>query len=464
MNKKPATSSKPWSGRFTQKTDKLVEEFNASISFDKRLYKHDIIGSIAHARMLAKVGIIKKREAERIISGLKAIEKEIEAGKFRFTSDMEDIHMAIEKRLIEKTGPVGGKLHTARSRNDQVALDIRLYLRDEIGEVKGLIRELQKTFVGIAKKNLDCIMPGYTHLQRAQPILFSHHLLAYYEMLKRDFERLDDCFKRINVMPLGSGALAGSPYPLNREFVAKELGFTGVTDNSLDAVSDRDFCIEFCSASSILMMHLSRLSEELILWSSSEFGFIELSDAFSTGSSLMPQKKNPDVPELMRGKTGRVYGNLVSLLTTMKALPLAYNKDMQEDKEALFDTIATIKECLKVFSPMLRTMKLNKKKMLDATKGGFLTATDAADYLVKKGVPFRESHHIAGRVVAYCIKTSQGLEDLSIDEWRGFSKAFGKDIKEVISVEASVKSRKAKGGTAPEAVKRRLKEIEREMR
>ena len=457
-------SSKPWSGRFTQETNKLVEEFNASIAFDKRLYKHDIMGSIAHAKMLTKVGIIKKREAERIISGLKAIEKEIEAGKFRFTSDMEDIHMAIEKRLIEKTGPVGGKLHTARSRNDQVALDVRLYLRDEIGEVKGLIRELQKTFVGIAKKNLDCIMPGYTHLQRAQPILFSHHLLSYYEMLKRDFERLDDCLKRVNVMPLGSGALAGSPYPLNREFVAKELGFTGVTDNSLDAVSDRDFCIEFCSASSILMMHLSRLSEEMILWSSSEFGFIELSDAFSTGSSLMPQKKNPDVPELMRGKTGRVYGNLVSLLTTMKALPLAYNKDMQEDKEALFDTIATIKECLKVFSPMLRTMKLNKKKMLDATKGGFLTATDAADYLVKKGVPFRESHHIVGRVVAYCIKTSQGLEDLSIDEWRGFSKAFGKDIKEVISVEASVKSRKAKGGTAPEAVKRRLKEIEREIK
>ena len=462
--KKQANTPKPWSGRFTQKTDKLVEEFNASISFDKRLYKHDIMGSIAHARMLTKVGIIKKREAERIITGLKAIEKEIEAGKFRFTSDMEDIHMAIEKRLIEKTGPVGGKLHTARSRNDQVALDIRLYLRDEIGEVKGLIRELQKTFVGIAKKNLDCIMPGYTHLQRAQPILFSHHLLAYYEMLKRDNERLADCYKRVNVMPLGSGALAGSPYPLNREFVAKELGFTGVTGNSLDAVSDRDFCIEFCSAAAILMMHLSRLSEEMILWSSSEFGFIELSDAFSTGSSLMPQKKNPDVPELMRGKTGRVYGNLVSLLTTMKALPLAYNKDMQEDKEALFDTIATIKECLKVFSPMLRTMKLNKKKMLDATKSGFLTATDAADYLVKKGVPFRESHHIAGRVVAYCIKTSQGLEDLSIDEWRGFSKAFGKDIKEVISVEASVKSRKAKGGTAPEAVKRRLKEIEREMK
>ena len=457
-------ASKPWSGRFTEKTDKLVEEFNASISFDKRLYKHDIMGSITHARMLAKVGILTKKEVDKIISGLKAIEKEIVAGKFRFTPDLEDIHMAIEKRLIEKIGPVGGKLHTARSRNDQVALDVRLYLRDEIKEIQSLIRDLQKALVNVAKKNLDCIMPGYTHLQRAQPILFSHHLLAYYEMLKRDHERIADCLTRVNVMPLGAGALAGSPYPLDRDFVAKELGFAKPTDNSLDSVSDRDFCIEFCGAASILMMHLSRLSEEFILWSSQEFGFIELSDAFSTGSSIMPQKKNPDVPELVRGKTGRVYGNLLSLLTTMKALPLAYNKDMQEDKEALFDTVDTVKDCLKVFSPMLTTMKINKKKMLNATKQGFLTATDAADYLVKKGVPFRESHHITGRVVAYCIKTSQGLEELSIDEWRGFSKAFGKDIKEAISVEASVKSRKAKGGTAPEAVKRRLKEIEREMR
>ena len=457
-------ASKPWSGRFTEKTDKLVEEFSASISFDKRLYKHDIMGSITHARMLAKVGILTKKEVDKIISGLKAIEKEIVAGKFRFTPDLEDIHMAIEKRLIEKIGPVGGKLHTARSRNDQVALDVRLYLRDEIKEIQSLIRDLQKALVNVAKKNLDCIMPGYTHLQRAQPILFSHHLLAYYEMLKRDHERIADCLTRVNVMPLGAGALAGSPYPLDRDFVAKELGFAKPTDNSLDSVSDRDFCIEFCGAASILMMHLSRLSEEFILWSSQEFGFIELSDAFSTGSSIMPQKKNPDVPELVRGKTGRVYGNLLSLLTTMKALPLAYNKDMQEDKEALFDTVDTVKDCLKVFSPMLTTMKINKKKMLNATKQGFLTATDAADYLVKKGVPFRESHHITGRVVAYCIKTSQGLEDLSIDEWRGFSKAFGKDIKEVISVEASVKSKKAKGGTAPEAVKRRLKEIEREMR
>src|SRR3990167_5400983 len=456
--------SKPWSGRFTEKTDKLVEEFNASISFDKRLYKHDIMGSITHARMLAKVGILTKKEVDKIISGLKAIEKEIVAGKFRFTPDLEDIHMAIEKRLIEKIGPVGGKLHTARSRNDQVALDVRLYLRDEIKEIQSLIRDLQKALVNVAKKNLDCIMPGYTHLQRAQPILFSHHLLAYYEMLKRDHERIADCLTRVNVMPLGAGALAGSPYPLDRDFVAKELGFAKPTDNSLDSVSDRDFCIEFCGAASILMMHLSRLSEEFILWSSQEFGFIELSDAFSTGSSIMPQKKNPDVPELVRGKTGRVYGNLLSLLTTMKALPLAYNKDMQEDKEALFDTIDTAKDCLKVFSPMLETMKINKEKMLDATKQGFLTATDVADYLVKRGIPFRDSHHIVGRIVAYCIKNKKVLEDLPLREWKGFSKVFDDRIKKVISVESSVNSRKLKGGTALESVKKRLKEIEREIK
>lgn len=457
-------TSKPWSGRFTQATDKLVEEFNASISFDKRLYRHDIMGSIAHARMLAKVGIITKKEADKIVSGLKAIEKEIETGKFEFTSDLEDIHMAIEKRLIEKIGQIGGKLHTARSRNDQVALDVRLYLRDEIKELQNLIKSLQKTLANLAKKNLDCIMPGYTHLQRAQPILFSHHLLAYYEMLKRDNERLADCLVRMNVMPLGAGALAGSPYPLDRDFVAKELGFARPTDNSLDSVSDRDFCIEFCSTAAILMMHLSRFSEEMILWSSQEFGFIELSDAFSTGSSIMPQKKNPDVPELVRGKTGRVYGNLLSLLTTMKSLPLAYNKDMQEDKEELFDSIDTVKDCLAVFSPMLAAMKINKEKMLAATKGGFLTATDAADYLVKKGVPFRDSHHIIGRIVAYCIKNKKALEDLNLKEWKGFSKKFNKDIGKVISVEVSVNTRRIKGGTALEAVKKRLKEIEREMK
>jgi len=450
-------SSKLWSGRFTETTNKLVEEFNASISFDRRLYRHDIMGSVAHAKMLARVGIITQKEADKIVSGLKAIEKEIEAGRFKFTSDLEDIHMAIEKRLMEKIGSVGGKLHTARSRNDQVSLDARLYLRDEIKEVQSLIRGLQKTLADVAGKNLDCIMPGYTHLQRAQPILLSHHLLAYYEMLKRDYERFTDCFKRVNVMPLGAGALAGSPYPLDRDFVAKELGFSRPTDNSIDSVSDRDFCVEFCAAASILMMHLSRFSEELILWSSQEFGFIELSDAFSTGSSLMPQKKNPDVPELVRGKTGRIYGNLFSILTTMKSLPLAYNKDMQEDKESLFDTIDTIKKCLKVFSPMLASMNINKHKMLDATKDGFLTATDAADYLVKKGVPFRESHHIIGKIVAYCIKTSQEPADLSMDEWKGFSKVFDKDIKKAISVEASVHSRKLKGGTALETVKKRLR-------
>ncbi|MBI5892166.1 MAG: argininosuccinate lyase [Deltaproteobacteria bacterium] len=473
-------NKKPWAGRFTQETNKLVEEFNASIFFDNRLYRHDIMGSIAHAMMLAKVGIITKKEADKIVSGLKAIEKEIETcllpnepipdrsasgtGKFKFTPDLEDIHMAIEKRLLEKIGTVGGKLHTARSRNDQVALDIRLYLRDEIREVQRLIKELQKSLVSVAKKNLDCIMPGYTHLQRAQPIFFSHHLLAYYEMLKRDYERFEDCYKRINIMPLGAGALAGSPYSLDRDFIAKELGFLKPTDNSLDSVSDRDFCIEFCSASSVLMMHLSRFSEEIILWSSQEFDFIELSDAFSTGSSIMPQKKNPDVPELVRGKTGRVYGNLMSLLTTMKALPLAYNKDMQEDKESLFDTIDTVKDCLKIFSPMLETMKVNKQRMLDATKRGFLTATDAADYLVKKGIPFRESHHIIGKIVAYCIKNKRVLDDLTLKEWKGFSKAFEEDIKRAISVDASVNTRRIKGGTAFETVKKRLKEIEREMR
>ncbi|MBI5048452.1 MAG: argininosuccinate lyase [Deltaproteobacteria bacterium] len=470
-------ASKPWSGRFIQKTDKLVEEFNASISFDKRLYRHDIMGSIAHAKMLAKVGVITKKESDKIVGGLKNIEKEIDAGKFVFTYDLEDIHMAIEKRLTEKVGSVGGKLHTARSRNDQVALDIKLYLRDEIKEIQNLIKNLQKTLVDVAKKNLGCIMPGYTHLQRAQPILFSHHLLAYYEMMKRDYERFAGCYKRVNVMPLGAGALAGSPYPLDRDFVARELGFDKPTDNSLDSVSDRDFCIEFCSAASILIMHLSRFSEELILWSSHEFGFIELSDAFSTGSSfieigdayttgasIMPQKKNPDVPELVRGKTGRVYGNLFSLLTTMKSLPLAYNKDMQEDKEALFDTVDTIKECIKILSPMLQTMEINKERMFNATKGGFLTATDAADYLVKKGIPFRESHHIIGKIVAYCIKNRKALEDLTLKEWKWFSKVFDEGIRKIISIETSVNSRKVKGGTALEAVKKRLKEIEREIR
>ncbi len=455
-------TSKPWSGRFNKGTDKLVEEFNSSISFDKRLFRHDIMGSIAHARMLARVKIITKREAERIVGGLKSIEREIASNRFTLTPDMEDIHMAIERRLIEKLGALGGKLHTGRSRNDQVALDVRLYLRDEIHEIQLLINRLKGTLVDVAKENLDVIMPGYTHLQRAQPILLSHHLLAYYEMLGRDHERLEECLKRINIMPLGAGALAGTPYPLDRDFVAKELSFSKVTDNSRDSVSDRDFCIELLGIASILMMHLSRLCEELILWSSQEFGFIELSDAFSTGSSIMPQKKNPDVAELVRGKTGRIYGNLMAILTTMKALPLAYNKDMQEDKEPLFDTIDTVKGCLKVFAPMLKTLKIDKDRMLKATGDGFLTATDVADYLAMKGLPFRDAHHIVGMVVAYCIKRGRGLGGLTLNEWRGFSSAFNKDIVDVVSIKASVDARDIKGGTALKRVKRRIREIERD--
>jgi len=461
---KKTTKAKLWAGRFKEKTDRLVDEFNASISFDRRLFRHDIAGSMAHAKMLAEVKVIKKGEAKRIVSALKAIEKEIASGKFVFTSEMEDIHMAVEGRLIERIGPVGGKLHTGRSRNDQVALDVRLYLRDEIREVQRLIKEMRHTLFELAQANLDVILPGYTHLQRAQPILLSHHLLAYYEMLGRDDARLGECFGRVNIMPLGAGALAGSPYPLDRKFVAKELGFAEPTRNSLDSVSDRDFSIEFCSAASIVMMHLSRLSEELILWSSQEFGFIELSDAFSTGSSIMPQKKNPDIPELVRGKTGRVYGNLVSLLTVMKGLPLAYNKDMQEDKEPLFDTVDTVKVCLEIFTPMLQTMTVVKGRMLDATKAGFLTATDGADYLVQRGLPFREAHHVIGTVVARCIEEGRALEELTMAEWKGFSPLFDEDIREVVSVKASVESRDIEGGTALKRVKRRLKEIERELK
>ena len=345
-----------------------------------------------------------------------------------------------------------------------MALDVRLYLRDEIREAQRLIQGLRQTLFEIARENLDVILPGYTHLQRAQPILLSHHLLAYYEMFGRDNERFEECFNRVNVMPLGAGALAGSPYPLDRRFVAKELGFSEPSKNSLDSVSDRDFCIEFCSAASIVMMHLSRLSEELILWSSQEFGFIELSDAFSTGSSIMPQKKNPDIPELVRGKTGRVYGNLVSLLTVMKGLPLAYNKDMQEDKEPLFDTVDTVKTCLEIFTPMLQTMTVVKGRMLDATKAGFLTATDGADYLVQKGLPFREAHHVIGRVVAYCIEKGTGLEELTMAEWKRFSPLFDGDIRRVVSVKVSVDSRNVEGGTALKRVTRRLKEIEKELK
>ncbi|MBI5343830.1 MAG: argininosuccinate lyase [Deltaproteobacteria bacterium] len=457
-------NKKLWSGRFTRNTDRLADEFNASISFDKRLFRHDIMGSIAHAAVLARAGILSENESRRIIAGLRSVERDIASGRFRFTPDMEDIHMAVEMRLTKKIGSLGGKLHTGRSRNDQVALDTRLYLKDELYEIINLLHGLKAAVADAAEKNLDVIMPGYTHLQRAQPVLFSHHLLAYYEMFKRDTGRLFDCLDRTDEMPLGSGALAGSPYRLGRRFAARLLGFSRVSANSMDAVSDRDFIIEFLGAASILMMHLSRLSEEIVIWSSREFGFIELSDAFSTGSSIMPQKKNPDVAELARGKTGRVYGSLVALLTVMKGLPLAYNKDMQEDKEPLFDAVDTVKAALKVFIPMLGAMQVKKDAMRKAAREGFLNATDAADYLVKKGVPFRKAHAIIGRAVACCIKKGVALEDLSPSEWRGFSTLISPGIKKAIAIERSLNSRKIEGGTAPSAVRKRLRAIKAEIR
>ncbi len=457
-------TKKPWSGRFSKETDKHVEELNSSLGFDVRLYRHDIRGSIAHAAVLEKAGVLSKTECRKITAGLKAVEKEIAGGKLRFGAGTEDIHMAIEARLTKKLGPLGGKLHTGRSRNDQVATDVRLYLKDEIFIIAGFLHELKLALVEVAEENLECIMPGYTHLQRAQPVLFGHHMLAYYEMFKRDSARLFDCLERTDEMPLGSGALAGTPYRLDRTLAARLLGFSRVTENSLDGVGARDFIIEFLSVASIIMMHLSRLSEELVLWSSQEFGFIEFSDAFTTGSSIMPQKKNPDVAELVRGKTGRVYGDLVAMLTTMKALPLAYNKDMQEDKEPLFDSIDTLKGVLRVFAPMLKTMEVNEARMRAAVTQGFLNATDAADYLVKKGVPFREAHGIVGRVVAWCIKKSRTLDEMSPADWQRFSKKFGPGIKRAISIERSVNARKVRGSTALATVKARLKAVKAELR
>jgi len=441
-----------WSGRFTKETDELVEDFHSSISFDSRLYKQDIRGSIAHARMLGEQGIISKKEAELIIEGLKEIEKEIEEGKITFSVDAEDIHMNIEKILTERIGDAGKKLHTARSRNDQVALDMRLYLKEEINVLLDLIVHLQETIVAKAEENIDVIMPGYTHLQKAQPVLFSHHLLAYFEMFQRDYERLLDCRKRTDVMPLGSGALAGTTFPIDRERVKEELGFSEISRNSIDAVSDRDFVLEFLFCASMIMMHLSRFCEEIILWSTDEFGFVEVDDAYGTGSSIMPQKKNPDVAELIRGKTGRVYGSLMALLTVMKSLPLAYNKDMQEDKEGLFDTLDTVKGCLKVFIPMLKTIKIFPQKMYEEAQRGFTNATDVADYLVEKGIPFREAHEITGRLVLHCIKQRITLNDLSLEEFKKFSHAFGEDIFQRISIESCVMRRDVPGATSPRQV------------
>ncbi|WP_136524575.1 argininosuccinate lyase [Geomonas ferrireducens] len=447
------SKDKLWGGRFTQPTDKFVEEFTASINFDKRLYHQDIRGSIAHATMLGKQGIIPVADVEAIVHGLREILDKIEAGDFDFSVSLEDIHMNIEARLSEKIGDAGKRLHTGRSRNDQVALDIRLYMRDELVEISAYIDLLIDSLIYQAEENLGVIMPGFTHLQTAQPILFSHHMMAYHEMLKRDKGRMEDCLKRTNVLPLGAGALAGTTFPIDREHVAELLEFPEVSRNSLDSVSDRDFALEFCAAASILMMHLSRFAEELILWSTSEFKFVDLSDSFCTGSSIMPQKKNPDVPELVRGKTGRVYGNLMSLLTLMKSLPLAYNKDMQEDKEPLFDTIDTVKGSLKIFADMVREMQVNAERMKVAAAAGFSTATDVADYLVRKGIPFRDAHEIVGKAVRYCIENEMDIPELSLAEWQIFSGRIEDDIFDAITLEASVNARKATGGTALERVK-----------
>ena len=455
------SKDKLWGGRFSMPTDKFVEEFTASIDFDKRLYREDIRGSIAHARMLGRQGIITSKDTEEIVRGLEEILSRIEEGSFDFSVSLEDIHMNIEARLTEKIGEAGKRLHTGRSRNDQISLDIRLYLRAEIAEINGYLDRLIDALLLQAERHLGVVMPGYTHLQTAQPVLFSHYMLAYQEMFSRDRGRMEDCLKRLNLLPLGAGALAGTTFPIDREYVAGLLDFPGVTRNSLDSVSDRDFALEFLSASSILMMHLSRFSEELIIWSTSEFRFIELSDSFCTGSSIMPQKKNPDVPELVRGKTGRVYGNLMALLTVMKGLPLAYNKDMQEDKEPLFDTVDTVKGCLKVFAEMIGGMNLHAERMRAAAAGGFSTATDVADYLVRKGLPFRDAHEAVGRAVQYCIDRGKELTDITIDEWRGFSSRIEEDIFSAITLDASVAARSSTGGTSPERVR---EEIERAMK
>jgi argininosuccinate lyase len=454
--KKATAKAKPWAGRFTEATNALVEEFTASIPYDWQLYPYDIAGSIAHASMLAKTGIITKKEAGQITRGLQEVLAEIVDGSFDFSIALEDIHMNIETRLIEKIGPVGGKLHTARSRNDQVALDIRMYLRDVITETHDLLAALQQVLVTLADRYQSVVLPGYTHLQRAQPVLLGHHLLAYYEMFQRDRGRLEDCFRRVNVMPLGAGALAGTVLPIDRQFVARELGFESVCENSMDAVSDRDFAIEFLAASAQIMMHLSRLSEELVLWSSSEFGFITISDGFTTGSSIMPQKKNPDVAELTRGKTGRVYGNLTALLTIMKGLPLAYNRDMQEDKEPIFDTADTVTRSLSVYIEMLKGITVHKDAMRKAAEDGFITATDLADYLVRKGMPFRQAHEVVGRAVLRCLELGSGLADLPLSEYKKLSSLIRDDVYAALSVEASVGRRTSQGGTAPTNLKKRL--------
>lgn len=448
---------KLWGGRFAKETDQLTDHFNSSISFDQRLYKQDIIGSIAHVAMLGAQNIISMAESDAIINGLNSLLEDIEKGDITFNEKMEDIHMNIEALLISRIGDVAKKMHTGRSRNDQVALDVRLYTRDEIITLKVMLKELMQTVIALAKEHTNTIMPGYTHLQRAQPITFAHHLMAYFEMFKRDFKRLEFTYENTNFLPLGSGALATTTYPLDRDAVAKSLDFNGICENSIDGVSDRDFCLDLLYTLSTLMMHLSRFSEEIILWSSHEFHFIELDDAYSTGSSIMPQKKNPDIAELVRGKTGRVYGNLMSLLTTMKGLPLAYNKDMQEDKERLFDSIDTLKMCLPIFTQMIKTMRVCKTNMYTAASGGFTNATDAADYLVKKGLAFRDAHEVIGKLVLHCVTTHTTLEELPLETYQMIHPIFDEDIYEAISLKTCVNERQVKGGPSEKAVTAHIK-------
>ena len=463
-DKNKSESKKLWGGRFTEKTADSVEAFTASIHYDSRLYKYDIAGSKAHATMLASQGILSSGELEAIVAGLNEIDLEIEAGTFEFKPELEDIHMNIEKALVDRIGPAGAKLHSARSRNDQIALDFKMYLRNQCSLITELLDGINIAFAGLAREYLGHVMPGYTHLQRAQPVQIAHHMLAYYEMFKRDKSRMIDCRKRMNLSPLGAAAMAGTGLPIDREQVAKALDFDGVTANSMDTSGDRDFAIEFTSNCALIQLHLSRLSEELVLWSSQEFSFVDISDKFCTGSSIMPQKKNPDIPELIRGKSGRVVGSLMSLLTLMKGLPLTYNRDMQEDKEPVFDAVDTVSSSLSIMTELLGNLTFNTKNMAEATQSGFMTATDLADYLVLKNVPFREAHGIVGRVVVYCLEKGCELESLTVEELTRFSEVIDKDVFEVLSVEGSINSRISSGGTSFQRVKEAIDEAETQLR
>ncbi len=444
--------NKPWGGRFSTSTDDFVEQFTQSVSYDQRLYHYDIMGSVAHVSMLAKVGVLSRQESEQIIEGLQSIEKDIAKGTFEWAYTLEDVHMNIETALVERIGDVGKKLHTGRSRNDQIATDIRLYLRDEVADIQGLLADVMAALLDLAEREAETIMPGFTHMQTAQPVTFGHHMMAWFEMLYRDCQRLTDCHVRINVMPLGSAALAGTSYPIDRQYTAELLNFPALTNNSLDAVSDRDFAIEFSSCSALIMMHLSRFSEELVLWMSQQFGFIDLGDAWCTGSSIMPQKKNPDIPELVRGKTARVYGHLMGLLTLMKSQPLAYNRDNQEDKESLFDVIDTVKACLQAYAGLVPEIVVNRDRMREAAMQGYTTATDLADYLVRKDIAFRDAHEVVGQSVQYAIAAGKDLSELTLDELKQFSEVIEDDVFDFLNLEGSVASRAHQGGTAPEQV------------